>query len=237
MGNLIFLVHRGGKFFGPVVSRSLGEGDEQRGGKGVERGRGRLWRDQFLRRPHLKIRDLRCFISVSVDVGFVDLGGLEGLVVFCLDEVCLGCLAGLEDLDLGGVESIRIDMSESLKSSSSIFRFFFVGSEVTSSTSSSIISFLGIKFRESAFTGDLSDGSKTTLPFLPLPLPVLPTLSPLNKKNHTNPSSQTFFPSISLITTTIITNHSLFHLRHNLLNPCLHIAFPLLTRKLFLRKL
>ena len=86
--------------------------------------------DQFLRTPHLKISDLKCFISSSVEEEAVGLEGLDGCV---LDFVALE--TGLEDLDFGGVESIRIDMSESFPSSSpsSTFRFF-VGGDLTYST-------------------------------------------------------------------------------------------------------
>lgn len=77
----------------------------------------------------MNTRDLRFLISSSVeeeDFGAVGFAGLD-------DFVDLADFAGLADLDLGGVESIRTDMSESLPSSFSVFRFF-VGGEVSFSS-------------------------------------------------------------------------------------------------------
>jgi hypothetical protein len=81
--------------------------------------------DQFFRTPHLNTSDLRFFISSSVDeaVDFavftafaadleVDFVGREDSFAFLLGFVT------------GGVESIRTDMSESLSSPCTTFRFF-----------------------------------------------------------------------------------------------------------------
>jgi len=91
---------------------------------------------QFLRTPHLKTRDLRCFISSSADVeGFevATLADLEYLEADLLSFpfVAFGSL-GLRDLDVGGVASIRTEISESLlfsdfSSTSIVFRFFGIG--------------------------------------------------------------------------------------------------------------
>jgi hypothetical protein len=79
---------------------------------------------------------------------FVGLTGLTGLADF---------VGLLEDLDLGGVESIRTDMSESLALSSSVLRFF-IGGEATSSSSWSLTFLgafcLGDCFGDFALTGD-----------------------------------------------------------------------------------
>lgn len=82
------------------------------------------------------------------DFAAVGLAGLEGLVG--LEELDL-------DLDFGGVESIRTDMSESLLSSSSIFRFFVGGETASESLFLTLIGEVvcrGDLFSDLTFIGD-----------------------------------------------------------------------------------